>query len=250
MILEARHAIHIATSYAYIQTTIYRIKEERTPSRYLRTIWLIIWPLSSSTRYFWSFSARKPSCPCAMYSRVMIRYLRPSRERGTDSPSTRMTGVEAPLLVLCVDWRLVFEAVADDNGVGDALVLVALAGSCTSQTPRTRCPGARRESQDTRNPEMTGNRLCTSVMHSLWWCICAVTHPSCAGHVDRLCSKASQRDAPSISSATIGSSNGSISMISPSVMLPTDQVSAVGCGVLSAKYQGRMLSHHAMCPRR
>lgn len=32
-------------------------------------------------------------------------------------------------------------------------------GSCSSHTPRTRWPAGRRESHETRNPEMTGNRL-------------------------------------------------------------------------------------------
>ena len=41
--------------------------------------------------------------------------------------------------------------------LGDTAAL--LAGSCTSHTPRTRWPGARRESQETRKPEMTGKRL-------------------------------------------------------------------------------------------
>lgn len=178
-------------------------------------------PPSSSTRYFCPFSARKPSKPCAIYSRVIIRYLRPPFVRSMGSASTSTgAGDVAPL------GRLVVDALAECIGVGDALVFTLPLGSCRSHTPSTRCPGGRRESQETRKPEIVGKRLrkCDGKHAHNVDSFDRKTHPSWAGHVASDCSSASQIASPSSSSATTGSSKGRISRMSPSVKSPAHTV--------------------------
>ena len=152
------------------------------PSRYLRTIELIIWPLSSSTRYLFPLSAIKPSWPCAMYSRVTIRYMRPPLTRLMGSPSTSW-GVDCPELDCS---RLVMDDDAEPDLRGEDVPLIAGEpvgvdaplfpdASCRSHTPNTRWPAGRRESQETRNPEMTGKRL-GCVSHDLRRLRCVLSH--------------------------------------------------------------------------
>ncbi len=68
------------------------------------------------------------------------------------------------LIVFCSKFDIEEEAdpgtLGEDAPLGVGVVLVLPPdGSCKSQTPSTRWPGGLRESQDTRNPDMTGKRL-------------------------------------------------------------------------------------------
>jgi len=118
-----------------------------SPRRYFLTIVLIICPASSSIRYLPSFNASYPSCPSARYSLVTTLYVLPPFSRFTSSTGSwlRFTGA---------DWVGV---TSPEVWVGVSVVLSLISGSrCTL---RTRCPGGRRESHTTQNPERTGNRL-------------------------------------------------------------------------------------------
>ena len=138
-----------------------------------------------------------PSCPEAKYSLVRILYVRPSFSLLIGSPSTR-AGVPVP---------------EPSEGVLDV--------SCKSQTPSTRCPGGRREFQETRKPDMMGNRL-ESPVSRLGQKHGTSPHPSCAGYLNNPASSASHNDSPSSSSTTVGSSKGKISRIFPKVTSPLE----------------------------
>jgi len=92
--------------------------------------------------------------------------------------------------------------------------------SFNSQTPKTRSPGLRRESQEARKPEITGKRLQRLISIARLSFRNRRAYPSCAGHVASDDSSASQIAAPSSSMTTSGSSKGRISSISPSVTWP------------------------------
>lgn len=98
---------------------------------------LIKLPPSSSMRNFFPLKAKNPSCPSAIYSLVTILYFRPLSFLSIGSKSTNF-GVEA-------------SADSPPSSLSSA--------SRRSQTPNTRFPGPRWESQDTRMPDITGKRL-------------------------------------------------------------------------------------------
>ena len=150
---------------------------------------LSIEPDSSSTRNLPLVRASKPSWPWAMYSLVIILYFL----------------VPISLLI-------------GSSSKGKVPRLFPTLGF-SNQIPNIRFPGSRRESQDTRKPDIAGNRLFHDELgmdegpkNS--------TNPSWAGQVFSELSSASHNVAPSISRTTMESSNGRISNISPMVIIP------------------------------
>jgi hypothetical protein len=165
------------------------LRDVYRPSKYCRTIVLSIEPHSSSTRGLPLVRASKPSWPCAMYSLVInLYFLVPiSLLIGSSSKS------KLPRLFSTLGF--------------------------SNQIPNRRFPGFRRESQDTRKPDIAGNRLFQDKSDKVEGSN-STTDPSWAGQVFSELSSASHNVAPSISRTTMESSNGRISNISPMVIIP------------------------------
>ena len=108
---------------------LYDFKNVDRPSEYCRMMVLSIEPDSSSIRSSPLVRASKPSWPCAMYSLVIILYFLVPISLLIGSSSKG----KVPRLFSALDF--------------------------SNQIPNRRFPGFRRESQDTRKPDITGNRL-------------------------------------------------------------------------------------------